>query len=165
MLHLIKEMQMRTDFPGTVITLSASEAVEQLELPSTAAEEGGALLGTSPPENRLAAPAQLHVCTPDDAHLPPWVCSVEKLRHVCTKRHAIRVSIDLFCPVWLRWVDVIPQSKRSLVRFLIRAHAWVAGLVPGWGVCKRQLIDVSLSHRCVSPSLSSSLPLSLRINK
>ena len=30
---------------------------------------------------------------------------------------------------------------------------------------ERQLINVSLSHRCFSPSLSPSLPLSLEINK
>lgn len=77
MLHLIKEMQMRTDFSGPVIILSAGEAVEQLELPSTAAEEGGVLSGTSRPENHPAALTQLHVCIPDDAHFPSWVCSVE----------------------------------------------------------------------------------------
>ena len=37
------------------------------------------------------------------------------------------------------------------------------GSVPGWGTCETQLIDVSLSHRCFSPSLSPSLPLFLKI--
>ena len=34
-------------------------------------------------------------------------------------------------PVWLRCrLGVFPQSERSRVRFLVRAHAWVEGLVP-----------------------------------
>ena len=58
-------------------------------------------------------------------------------------------------------VGVIPQSKRLPVQFPVRAHAWVVALVPGCGSYERQLMDVSLSHQCFSPSLSSSLPLSL----
>ena len=38
----------------------------------------------------------------------------------------------------------------------LTAHAWVAG-----SVNHRQPINVPLSHRCFSPSLSASLPLSL----
>lgn len=34
------------------------------------------------------------------------------------------------CPVWLSWVRVDPCTKRSLVRFQVRVHAWVAGSVP-----------------------------------
>ena len=41
----------------------------------------------------------------------------------------------------------------------------VIGLVPSWGTCERQLIDISLFHRRFFPSLSPSLPLSLKINK
>ena len=33
------------------------------------------------------------------------------------------------------------------------------------GECEKQLIDVSLSCQCFSPSLSSSIPLSLKINR
>ena len=33
------------------------------------------------------------------------------------------------------------------------------------GACKRQPIDVSLTHQCFSPSLPLSLRLSLKINK
>ena len=54
------------------------------------------------------------------------------------------------------------QSERSPVQFPVRAHARVAFSVPGQGSCKRQAIDVSLSHQCFSPSLSPSLPLSLK---
>ena len=39
----------------------------------------------------------------------------------------------------------------------------VPGSVPGWGRCERRLINVSLSHRCFSPSLSPALPFSLRL--
>ena len=62
-----------------------------------------------------------------------------------------------------QWLGVIPQGKKSLVLFLVRARAWVAGLFPGRGAYERQPIDVSLSHWCFSPSLSPSLPLSLKI--
>ena len=36
---------------------------------------------------------------------------------------------------------------------------------PQLGACKRQPIDVSLTQQCFTPSLSPSLPLSLKINK
>ena len=62
-------------------------------------------------------------------------------------------------------VEHLPQSEKLLVQFPVRAYAWVASLVPGWDVCERQLIDVSLLHWCFSPSLSPSLPLSPKINK
>ena len=32
------------------------------------------------------------------------------------------------------------------VLFLVRAYAWVAGSVPSQGACRRQLLNVSLSH-------------------
>ena len=56
--------------------------------------------------------------------------------------------------VWLSWLEVISQSKRLPVQFLVRAHAWVAGSIPGQGVCQRHSINVSLSHQRFSPSLS-----------
>ena len=43
-----------------------------------------------------------------------------------------------------------------------QGHTWV--VVPGQGMGERRLINVSLSHRCFSPSLPL-LPLSLKINK
>ena len=67
--------------------------------------------------------------------------------------------------MWLSWLAVIMQSKRLLVQFLVRVHAWVAGSVPSRDLYERKPIDVSLSHRCFSPFLSPSLPLSLKINK
>ena len=36
---------------------------------------------------------------------------------------------------------------------------------PGWWKCERQLVSVSLTHRCFSPSFYPSIPLSLKINK
>ena len=47
-------------------------------------------------------------------------------------------------------IGIIPQSKRSLVQFPVRANAWVAGLVPhmahvrGSQLMFLSLIDVSL---------------------
>ena len=66
--------------------------------------------------------------------------------------------------VWLNWLDVDPQSERLPVQFLLRAHAWVAGLILSVGTFRRQPPDVSLSHQCFSPSLSPSLPPSLEMN-
>ena len=59
-------------------------------------------------------------------------------------------------------LPVEPQSTKWKVSGLIRV--WVWGQSPVWGGYKKQLIDVSLSHQCFSP-FSSSLPLSLKINK
>ena len=42
----------------------------------------------------------------------------------------------------IQWVGITLKTKRLLVQFLVRAHAWVVGQVPGW----RQMIDVSLPH-------------------
>ena len=53
------------------------------------------------------------------------------------------------------------QTGRLSVPFPVGTHAWIAGSVPGQGAYRRQLLHVSLSHRCFSTSLSSSLPLSL----
>ena len=60
--------------------------------------------------------------------------------------------------VWLSESDVILQTERSLVRFLVRAHAWVEGQVPLWGLARG-------NHTLMFPSLSPSLPLLLKINK
>ena len=38
----------------------------------------------------------------------------------------------------LIWLEVILQSKGSPVQFLVRAHAWVAGSVPGGDTYQRQ---------------------------
>ena len=46
--------------------------------------------------------------------------------------------------VWLSWLGVVPQNERSPVQVPVRAHAWVANSVPGGGMYKRQLINVSL---------------------
>ena len=59
----------------------------------------------------------------------------------------------------------LTKQKVIWVQFQVRAHAWVAGLVRSWGVRKRQPIDVSPPHWCFSPSLSPSLPFSLKIDR
>ena len=48
---------------------------------------------------------------------------------------------------------------------LVRAHARAAGLVLDQGMCRRQMIDVSLSCQIFSPFPSPSLPLSLESMK
>ena len=67
-------------------------------------------------------------------------------------------------PLWLSWLGVVLQSEVSPLQFLMRAHAWFAGLDPSQGVYKRQPINASLSDWCFSPS-SPTCPLSLKINK
>ena len=60
--------------------------------------------------------------------------------------------------VWLSGLSITLQSKRSLVWFLVKAHGWVAGLVPSWG-CARGNQSVFLM--CINVSLPLfSLPLS-----
>ena len=57
-------------------------------------------------------------------------------------------NYKLLGKLWLVWFSGLSnglQTKRSLVQFPVRAHAWVAGQVPQLGACKRQLIDVSLA--------------------
>ena len=84
----------------------------------------------------------------------PW------LQFSMTEMYVLRT---LFLPqvTWSSWFSIVPQSQGLLVWFLVRAHAWgVAGSPVG-----AQSINVSLTHRCFSPSLSPFLPLSLKINK
>ena len=75
-----------------------------------------------------------------------------------------KVSINKNIQPWLLWLSglgVVPQTKRSPVQFLIRAHAWVVGHILVGEVRSNQLmfflhIDVSLPF---------SLPFPLSKNK
>ena len=62
--------------------------------------------------------------------------------------------------VWPSYLGILPQSKRLPVRFLVRAHAWVAGSVPSRGMYERQPINVFFSHWYFPPSFSLPSPLS-----
>ena len=70
------------------------------------------------------------------------------------------------CPNQCDSVSGAPSRKVKGHRFK-SLSGLMPGLrpVPGQDTCKRQLIDVSPTHRCFPRSLSPSLPLSLRINK
>ena len=75
------------------------------------------------------------------------------------------ISVSLKCHllpwlVWLSGLSIGLQTKGSSVQFPVRAHAWVAGQVPREGH-----VIGNHTYRCFSPSLSPSLPLSLKINK
>ena len=59
--------------------------------------------------------------------------------------------------MWLSGLRAGLQSKRSLVLFPVRAHAWVVGQVPSRGHARG-------NHILMFPSLSLSLPLSLKTN-
>ena len=61
--------------------------------------------------------------------------------------------------------NVVPYTKRSWIRFSIRAHAQVVGLIPSQGVYGRQMIGVSLSHWCFSLPFSLALSLKKKIKK
>ena len=57
------------------------------------------------------------------------------------------INVEGMSPVWCGSVrHIIPQSETSQFGFPIRAHAGVAGPVPSWGACRRQPINVSLTH-------------------
>ena len=60
--------------------------------------------------------------------------------------------------VWLSGLSACLQTKGSPVGSPVRAHAWVAGQVP----CRGR---VGGNHTLTFLSLSSSLSLSLKINK
>ena len=55
--------------------------------------------------------------------------------------------------------SIVSYPKRLWVRLPIRAHTWVAGLMPKQGAYGRKLIDVSLSLS-LSVSLSPALSIS-----
>ena len=62
--------------------------------------------------------------------------------------------------LWPRLVLLSGQSTRRGARRLLVSQS---GHLPGtW---ERQLTEASLAHQCFSPSLSPSLPLSLKIGK
>ena len=58
--------------------------------------------------------------------------------------------------VWLSGLSAGPRTERSLVCFPVRAHAWVAGQVPGWGRARGNQSFCFM----VFLSLTPSLPLS-----
>ena len=60
--------------------------------------------------------------------------------------------------VWLSGLSANLQNKGLLVRFPVRAHAWVAGQVPSWGHSRG-------NHTLMFLSLSFSLLFSLSKNK
>ena len=66
-------------------------------------------------------------------------------------------------PSRLSWLNIIRQSERSPGRFPVRAHDWVA--TSSWSGCRWEATYQCFSHTSMFPSLSPSLPLSLRINK
>ena len=59
-------------------------------------------------------------------------------------------------PVWLSGLSIIPQSEKLLARLLVMAHAWAEFGHHVW----EAMIDVFLSHQCLSPSFSPSPPFS-----
>ena len=110
-------------------------------------------------------------------HFPVWPCATVMRRFPLEETGSrmygsslcISYLLKFFFPffflpwlVWLSELGISLQTKRSPVWFLVSAHAWVASWGPHLGGCERQLIN---AHRCFSPSLSPSLPLSLKINK
>ena len=56
--------------------------------------------------------------------------------------------------VWVSGSSAGLRFVKLCVQFLGRAHAWIVGQIPRWGVCEKQPIDVFLAHQCLSPSLS-----------
>ena len=62
-----------------------------------------------------------------------------------------------------QWIECQPVNQK-VAGSIPSQNIWLGcESGPQLGACKRQLIDVSLAHRCFSPSLSPSLLLSLKI--
>ena len=61
-------------------------------------------------------------------------------------------------PVWLSWLGSVQQRKKSLVRFLARAGAWVVGPTQV-GAHTRGNLSMFLTHQCFSLFLSPFLLL------
>ena len=72
---------------------------------------------------------------------------------------------DLALPGVAEWVEC--RSANGKVAGLIPSRGMCLGCGPGplLGAFERQPIDISLAHQCFSPSISSSLPLSLERKK
>ena len=71
-----------------------------------------------------------------------------------------------FIPCWCGSVDRVLTCEVKGHWFNSQSGACLGcGPHPQFGARERQLIDVSLTHRYFSPSLSPFLPLSVKINK
>ena len=64
-----------------------------------------------------------------------------------------------------QWIECQPANQEVAGSIPCQGTCMGCGLGPSLGVCERQPADVSLTLQCFSPSLSPSLPLSLKINK
>ena len=89
----------------------------------------------------------------------------ERLMYLITSNYFIKFlsRINKNCQASVaRLIGHQPANQKSPVWFLVRAHAWVAGLVPSRGAFGRQPIHISLSHRYFCPSISPSLTRSVK---
>ena len=105
-------------------------------------------------------------------------CPLQLLIHRLHRDSKLKTNVAKRCPPQKRktktekpWtltsvahlLGIILQTKGTICS---EGTCLSCSLVPSWGMYERQLINVSLSHRCFSPSLSPSVPLSLKtINK
>ena len=64
-----------------------------------------------------------------------------------------------------QWIECRPVNQKGTGSIPSQGTCLACRPGPWLGVYKRQLMDVSLSHRCFSPSLSPFLPFSLKVNK
>ena len=64
-----------------------------------------------------------------------------------------------------QWIECGAVNQRVTGSIPSQGTCLGFGPAPWLGVCERQPTDVSLSHQCFSPSLSPSLPFSLKINE
>ena len=72
-------------------------------------------------------------CFPITVSPAPALSTANKndyLKHIWSCELKIHVEPWL---VWLSALNIGLQTERSLVRFPVRAHAWVAGQAPTWG--------------------------------
>ena len=63
-----------------------------------------------------------------------------------------------------QWTECWPENPQVMGSIPSQGMCLDCGPGPQLETCERQLIDVFVAHQCFSPSLSPSLPLSLKIN-
>ena len=103
-------------------------------------------------------------CFPHKVKLKEFITTkpllYEMLKGLTKKKKKIKnMNSKLNLASMAQWTEHCLWTKESPVRFLVRAHVWIAGQVPSRGVWE------AITHWCFSPSLSTSLPLYLKINK
>ena len=83
-------------------------------------------------------------------------CS-SQMRSICREKERFTMRRKWPWLGWLSGLSIVLQTERWRIRFLVRAHVWVAGHIPRW--------EPDRGNGKMFLSLSFSFPLPLKINK